>query len=190
MKIYTKQGDKGTTAVYTKEVIRVSKDDILVETYGTLDELNSQIGLLVSCINTMSPFNDSTNNMTEVTEISKWVTNLQTCQHDLFTIGFALSDTDKLTNESVGKLETWIDTIQSTLPPQTHFILPGGSFISSQTHVVRTIARRAERTLVSLSKIHDVNATSIAYLNRLSDFMFVFARLMNKVNSIEDIKVI
>ncbi len=179
MKIYTKQGDSGSTSVYAKEVLRLNKDDILVETYGTLDELNSFIGLLISQLrytNTAESF-------------SQWNDALTACQHDLFTIGFALSDSDKLTKDRVDQLEQWIDDIQNQLSPQTFFILPGGSQLSAQAHVIRTIARRAERMMVKLSKHHSVNQTSIAYLNRMSDFMFVLARFFNLSSDVEDIKV-
>lgn len=179
MKIYTKQGDSGSTAVYTKEVIRLDKDDVLVETYGTLDELNSFIGVLVSQLRY--------SNQTEIH--SNWINALTICQQDLFTIGFALSDSDKLTLEKVEQLEHWIDEIQNKLSAQTHFILPGGCPESAQAHVVRTIARRAERMMVKLSKHHSVNQTSIAYLNRMSDFMFVLARFFNVSSRVDDVKV-
>ncbi|MDT0594166.1 cob(I)yrinic acid a,c-diamide adenosyltransferase [Glaciecola petra] len=181
MKIYTKQGDKGTTAVYTHEVLRLSKDDILLDCYGTLDELNANLGLIVAKLRAA---NSQTNELT-----SEWLDTLQTCQQQLFAIGFAISDDDKLHLSSVDKLEVHIDKMQSKLPPQTSFILPGGSEIAAQIHVARTITRRAERILVSLSKQHEVNEIALTYLNRLSDFLFVLARYCNFVSNIKDISV-
>ena len=175
MKIYTKQGDKGTTAIYTSNVVRVDKDDILLECYGTLDELNSYLGLCAS-------------NMSE-TALQDQKETLLVCQQQLFTIGFALSDSDKLSPQSVQVLENSIDRLQATLPAQTSFILPGGSVAAAHLHVARTIARRAERCLVSVSKHHEVSDISLAYVNRLSDYLFVLARYCNQFAGISDIKV-
>lgn len=164
MKIYTKQGDKGKTAVYTSTILKLDKDDILLECYGTLDELNSFIGLCISALGTA---------------LIDQKEQLLKCQQHLFTIGFALSDTDKLLATSIEELEHAIDEIQSKLPIQTSFILPGGSQLSAYLHVTRTIARRAERRLVTVSKHHDVSEISLAYINRLSDYLFVLARYSN-----------
>lgn len=177
MKIYTKQGDKGQTSIYAKEVLKVSKDDILIECYGTLDELNSQLGLVAALINEGDKV------------LQTWASNINKCQQHIFLIGFALSDEDKLHNEHVKMLEEFIDEIQSTLAPQTRFILPGGSINSAQCHVARTIARRAERALVSASKAHTTNPLALSYINRLSDFLFVLARLCNVHAETPDIEV-
>jgi cob(I)alamin adenosyltransferase len=175
LKIYTKQGDKGTTAVYTSTVVRMDKDDILLDCYGTLDELNSYIGLCAS-------------NITEKTLEAQQDT-LLTCQQQLFAIGFALSDSDKLDVSGIDHLETNIDELQANLPPQTSFILPGGSVLAAHLHVARTVARRAERRLVSVSKHYAVSDISLAYVNRLSDYLFVLARHSNHVAGIADIEV-
>lgn len=164
MKIYTKQGDKGKTAVYTSTVLKLDKDDILVECYGTLDELNSYIGLCISAIGKA---------LIDQKDL------LHKCQHHIFDIGFALSDNDKLAASSVLDLEQAIDRIQAKLPPQTSFILPGGCQLSAHLHVARTIARRAERRLVTVSLHHNVSEVSLAYINRLSDYLFVLARYSN-----------
>lgn len=164
MKIYTKQGDKGKTSVYTSTVLKLDKDDILLECYGTLDELNSNIGLCISALGN---------------ELNDQKAQLLKCQQHLFTIGFALSDTDKLVESNILELELAIDTIQNKLSPQTSFILPGGSQLSAYLHVTRTIARRAERRLVTVSKHHDVSDVSLAFVNRLSDYLFVLARYSN-----------
>ena len=175
MKIYTKQGDKGTTAVYTSKVVRMDKDDILIDCYGTLDELNSYLGLCASSL--------------VETALQEQKATLLTCQQELFAIGFALSDSDKLKQSSVELLEKCIDDLQAKLPAQTSFILPGGSIAGSHLHVARTIARRAERRLVSVSKHHEVNQISLAFVNRLSDYLFVLARYCNQFAGIADINV-
>lgn len=164
MKIYTKQGDKGKTSVYTSTILKLDKDDILLECYGTLDELNSYLGLCISALGK---------------ELNDQEEQLLKCQQHLFTIGFALSDTDKLVAESIVELEQAIDKIQIKLAPQTSFILPGGTQLSAYLHVSRTIARRAERRLVTVSKHHNVSEISLAYINRLSDYLFVLARYSN-----------
>ena len=179
MKIYTKTGDKGTTQVYTSEVLRLSKNDIILECYGTLDELNSHVGLLSALLNTQE-------------SISTHFMNcefLQSIQHNLFSIGFAISDKPQLEETSVEDLEKAIDELQSTLSPQTKFILPGGSHLGAQAHVARTIARRAERNLVALSAQQDIPDICIAYINRLSDYLFVAARSLNAASGMADIEV-
>jgi cob(I)alamin adenosyltransferase len=179
MKIYTKTGDKGTTQVYTAEVLRLSKDDIILECYGTLDELNSHIGLLSALLISVKGIN------TEALSCEF----LQAIQHNLFAIGFAISDKPQLNETSVEALEEAIDKLQSTLAPQTKFILPGGSHLGAQAHVARTIARRAERKLVSLSAQQNIPDICIAYINRLSDYLFVAARSLNAATGIADIEV-
>jgi len=177
MKIYTKQGDKGETSVYSKKVLKVSKDDAIINCYGNLDELNSYLGLVAA-------------NMRECTnELAQYSDALSTCQQHVFLIGFALSDDDKLNEDHVVSLEKHIDDIQQLLPAQTHFILPGGSVLAAHCHVARTVARRTERSLVSAAKVHKTNPLALSYINRLSDFLFVLARLCNHTMHIEDIKV-
>ena len=177
MKIYTKTGDKGTTAVYTSTMQRYNKDHDILECYGTLDELNAYLGLIVSQLDTANDWQASV------------LSRLQACQQQLFAIGFAVSDSDKLSADSVTALEDDIDKIQSSLAPQTSFILPGGSQLAAHLHVARTIARRAERTLVRLANQQSLNPTALAFINRLSDFLFVLARAANADAGIEDIPV-
>lgn len=183
MKIYTKQGDKGTTSVYAKTVLKVDKDDAIIECYGTLDELNSHLGLIVSLLRAPN----KTVNIDK--QLEKAALELEHSQVQLFSIGFALSDEDKLSDDCINDLENGIDTMSAQLPAQTTFILPGGSALSAHIHVARTVARRAERLLVSVSKSHDTNPLALAYVNRLSDYLFVLARLCNHLMGIEDIKV-
>ncbi|MGB3726720.1 MAG: cob(I)yrinic acid a,c-diamide adenosyltransferase [Glaciecola sp.] len=177
MKIYTKQGDTGTTSVYSKTILKVNKDDAIIECYGTLDELNAQLGLIAALL------------QQEENSLQAWASHIQTCQQHIFAVGFALSDEDKLSPESIQTLEQHIDAMQSALPPQTSFILPGGSVLSAHLHIARTVARRGERALVTASHHHATSTLALAYINRLSDFLFVLARTCNFVHEIEDIKV-
>jgi cob(I)alamin adenosyltransferase len=180
MKIYTKMGDKGTTAVYTSTVERYDKDNAILDCYGNLDELNAYLGLVVSIIGTQPTQADDQLQISAV---------LQSCQRELFAIGFAVSDTDKLSVQTVEALESTIDQLQAKLAPQTSFILPGGSQLAANLHVARTIARRAERSLVTLSKQQQISDLALAYINRLSDLLFVLARYANAQAKIDDIPV-
>ena len=166
MKIYTKTGDKGTTALIGGT--RVSKADIRLEAYGTADELNSFIGLLRSC------------------DLPKDVdVFLQTMQNDLFTIGGVLAtDVSKvekglsLSQEKVAAVECKIDELNALLPPLKHFILPAGTQAVSLAHVCRTVTRRLERCMVRLLQDEVENSVIYIYVNRISDFFFVLARFL------------
>ncbi|GGD55469.1 cob(I)yrinic acid a,c-diamide adenosyltransferase [Lacimicrobium alkaliphilum] len=171
MKIYTKNGDQGTTQIYAGKPEKLDKHDIVLETYGSLDELNAQLGLLGSHLST--------------TDLAL----LQQVQRQLFQTGFALSANNSLKDEDIHALEQQIDHWQSQLPPQTHFILPGGSADAAQCHVCRTIARRAERQLVAMSKSRDVPPVCLKYINRLSDWLFMFARYLNQQANHTELKV-
>lgn len=179
MKIYTKTGDKGDTGLFGGE--RVSKDSLRINSYGTIDELNSHIGLAV----------------TEVKdgEIKDLLVRIQ---NQLFNIGsdLATPDTEKnkklniprITEEDFNLLEKEIDRFEQRNDELKQFILPGGSKGAAHLHVCRTVCRRGERLVVSLSKTDKINQNIIVYLNRLSDLLFVLARYENKINGIEDIK--
>lgn len=170
MKIYTKGGDKGQTSLYGGR--RISKDDIRIESYGTIDELNSHVGHLISLL----PVDiDQTKLLIEI-------------QNRLFTIGSNLaSDPQKnlpvpdLNEEDIVKLENAMDNMDSSLPPLTAFVLPGGSAANSVAHVCRTVARRSERRMVSLAAVEEVNPILIKYINRLSDYFFVISRYIAHV---------
>ena len=183
MKIYTKTGDKGTTSLYGGT--KVDKDNLRIETYGTIDELNSYIGLIRSYpVNLLL--------MEELIIIQK----------DLFNIGAELATpADKLmlangkprlkvmiSEEQIRQLEEWIDDMDETLEAMTHFILPGGNQASSHTHVARCICRRAERLIVSLSKQEEIRPELFKYINRLSDYLFTAARKIAKNDNHEEIK--
>ena len=162
MKIYTKTGDKGQTSLY--DGTRVDKDSIRVESYGTIDELNSYIGLCIHYIN----------------EDEKKV--LFNIQRDLFYIGseLATKNTEKLnkvvTDNDIKNLENIIDKYMGEAKGIDSFIIPGTSLASAHLHIARTICRRAERIILSLSKIEEVNPMLIKYINRLSDALYAIAR--------------
>lgn len=172
MKIYTKTGDAGKTSLLFGQ--RVSKHDLQVEAYGTVDETNSAIGLALSCL----PNNPA---------LSEVRTELQAIQHVLFNIGSELATPAgrrtswNATEDHVQTLETAIDSLDERLPPLTSFILPGGSQPGATLHLARTIARRSERLAVAVAAEAELNPLVVTYLNRLSDFLFVCARFVNQV---------
>ena len=178
MKIYTKTGDKGETALYGGT--RVSKASARVESYGTIDELNSFIGFA----------------KTEITD-EIVLNQLKKIQFDLFTVGSeSATPTDKLTlangksrlslvisETEIEELENWMDDFEEELQPLQYFILPGGGKAATSLHICRTVCRRAERSLVFLNETEAVRPELIKYLNRLSDYLFVLARYMSKINN-------
>lgn len=186
MKIYTKTGDKGETGLIDGN--RVSKAHPRIVAYGTVDELNSNIGLAISFLGLKHKdlFSDLIDIMTRL-------------QRDLFIIGSDLADpryppekkdlfsTPRIKEGVTLVLEDAIDKFEMELEPITFFILPGGSIEASLLHVARTISRRAEITVTLLSKDQIINPMVLVYLNRLSDFLFVAARLINKRLGIKDI---
>ncbi|EGA88768.1 hypothetical protein GPDM_13621 [Planococcus donghaensis MPA1U2] len=171
MKIYTKTGDKGTTSLVYGS--RVAKNDAVVEAYGTCDEANTLIGLAVGHLN--AEFFE------EKEELLKVFHEIQTT---LFHVGAELATPKgkevkwKLAEEDITKLEQWIDQYDDAVPTLSNFILPGGHPSGATLHVARTVVRRAERTVLSIGT--DVSPNVLAYLNRLSDFLFVAARLVNQ----------
>jgi cob(I)alamin adenosyltransferase len=181
MKIYTKTGDKGLTSLYGGK--RVNKDDLKVECYGTIDELNAFMGLV----------NDSIQNNSD----KAFITSIQ---NDLFLIGSIIATptaeenankrlkTLELKSTEIIKIEEKIDIYDKILDPMTHFILPGGHTTVSYCHTARSICRRAERRLVSLMKIEDIDNNILIYLNRLSDFLFILARKLAKDLQINELK--
>lgn len=175
-KIYTKTGDDGSTGLFGGA--RLPKHHIRIEAYGTVDELNSSIGWLMTFIG-----DSETHSL------------LQTIQSRLFTVGSNLASdpskemiTPDLTEDDVHTIERSIDRLQSVLPELKHFILPGGSQSVSAAHLTRTICRRAERRCVALAHDSQVESIIILYLNRLSDYFFVLARWLGQTEGIEEIK--
>ena len=174
MKIYTKTGDDGNTGLQGD--FRIAKSHPRILAYGTVDEANAMIGVVLS-----NALDD------DVREV------LNTIQNELFLLGSDLSNQNlndlknRISLDMVEKLEKIIDKFELELPPITNFILPGGNVAAAQIHQVRTIVRRAETLVVQLSDKDEINSNCIKYLNRLSDLMFVMGRLINKRNGIEDI---
>ena len=176
-KIYTKTGDKGETAL--GDGTRVAKTSPRVEAYGTVDELNSIVGIAV------------------VHSEGKIREQLQTIQNDLFDLGADLCvpvtlnvkaeyPPLRMIKAQVERLESEIDQVNKDLSPLRSFVLPGGTLLASYLHQCRTVARRAERLTVGLSKHESINPDTIKYLNRLSDWFFVMARVTNN-NGKDDI---
>lgn len=168
MKIYTRTGDSGTSSLVGGT--RVSKDDVRLEAYGTVDELNSWLGLLHSS-----------------DELPQGARNtLFRAMNLLFDIGSALA-TEASSSwqpapfpaEAVEELEHDIDELELTLPRHNAFILPGGDSDAARANIARTVARRAERRIVSLASEHNVDLTALKYINRLSDYLFVLSRAVN-----------
>lgn len=183
MKIYTKTGDKGHTSLYGGT--KVSKNDVRIEAYGTVDELNACIGIIRSC-----------DIDTKIDE------NLIEIQKNLFHLGAELATPkDKLylangkcrlpkliENSDIEQLENWIDTMETQLPALMHFILPGGNLASAYAQLARTVCRRAERRAVGLSDLEEIRGEVVKYLNRLSDYLFVLGRLISHLAKHEEIK--
>ena len=160
-KIYTRTGDKGVTGL--GDGSRVDKDSLRVEAYGTVDELNSAVGVVLA-----ADLPD---------EIRDCLTRIQ---HELFDLGgeLCMPGTTLIPDRYVDGLEDNLDGFNEDLPPLKDFILPGGSESAARCHLARTIARRAERRVISLAHNEAVNEASIRYLNRLSDLLFVIARVL------------
>ena len=171
LKIYTRTGDKGRTALFGG--MRVLKSDERVATYGTVDELNSAIGIAIA------QFEEMKNNKKK----AKVKNALEQIQHDLFSIGSTLADPQNPQLSQLAKrvesFEHFIDEMTEELPSLRQFILPGGSIAGAQLHMARTICRRAERKVVGLSQTEAIDDSIRMYLNRLSDLFFTLARLVN-----------
>jgi cob(I)alamin adenosyltransferase len=176
MKIYTKTGDQGETSLLGGT--RVLKSNIRIEAYGTIDELNANLGLLKDY------------GMTE--QLKERILRIQ---HELFDIGAYLAcETDPerfklrmIHSVQIQNLESEIDEMEEELTPLTNFILPGGHISVSQCHIARCVCRRAERNIIHLGEFHDVSELVIKYMNRLSDYLFVLARKLTKDHGVQEI---
>ena len=174
--VYTRTGDSGTTSLVGGA--RVAKDAPRLEAYGTVDELNSHIGLVASQAPTP-----------EVADMLTWI------QHRLFDIGGYLAcDPDGefqlppgADDQTIVRLEKMIDMLASRLPAINRFVLPGGTEAAARTHVARTVCRRAERRIISLDGTAPVDPAVIRFMNRLSDFLFVLARFNNIIRDVDEI---
>jgi len=184
MKIYTKTGDKGTTALFGGT--RVPKHHIRIDSYGTVDELNSHLGLIRD--------QDIDQHYKEV---------LMDIQDKLFTVGAILAtdpekailktgkdrlNIPKISEAHISKLEQEMDTMNEALPPMTHFVLPGGHQTVSFCHIARCVCRRAERLASALNDLEPFQPESLKYLNRLSDYLFVLARKLSFDLQAEEVK--
>lgn len=181
-RIYTKTGDKGETSLFTGE--RVSKNDPVIQAIGAVDECNSAIGVAISLLD------DVSNDVKE---------QLETIQHTLFDLGAALCtprtravtsklDRTRFDSQGTSQLEQWIDAMEATLPELHTFILPGGHPSGAFLHLARSICRRAEQYVVPLNKSADVSDNVLVYLNRLSDYLFVVSRYVNKLTDTPETK--
>lgn len=184
MKVYTKTGDKGTTALFGGT--RVPKHHIRIESYGTVDELNSHIGLIRD--------QDINPNYKKI---------LERVQDRLFTLGAILAtdpekavlkngkdrlNIPKISEADIELLENEIDSMETELPPMTHFVLPGGHTTVSYCHIARCVCRRAERLSVHLNEIEPTDMMVLTYLNRLSDYLFVLARKLSQDLKADEVK--
>jgi cob(I)alamin adenosyltransferase len=177
IRIYTKTGDDGTTGLFGGS--RVSKADLRIEAYGTVDELNAIVGVVRTC--PLPPALEQ---------------QLGIISADLFTLGADLATPldpppvyaiPRITEEHVKQLEGWIDKYDAQLEPLKTFILPGGTPAAAHLHVARTICRRAERRTVSLAAQEDVGTAVLHYLNRLSDYLFTASRAANAHAGVSDV---
>lgn len=177
MKIYTKSGDKGDTSLFGGQ--RVPKDALRIEAYGTVDELNSVLGI-VRADGVGEPLDRI----------------LGTLQDELFVLGADLATPRSLQRKGlkrIGKKETefiegTIDALEKQLKPLKSFILPGGSPVAARLHFARTVCRRAERVVVRLSRNEDIGDDCMVFLNRLSDLLFVLARFANHSANVSEVK--
>lgn len=175
-RIYTRAGDDGQTRLVGGQ--RIAKDDLRIECYGTVDELNAFVGMARSTAEKASE------NCLPLLEI---VQTLKRVQHELFNLGSILATLPedvhpkqpRITQAEVAKLERGIDNVNEGLRPLKSFVLPGGSRLEAELHVCRTVCRRAERLLVALAREQSVDSDALQYLNRLSDALFVWSRWAN-----------
>ena len=181
-RIYTKGGDKGQTSLVGGQ--RVPKDDLRIEAYGTVDELNAFVGLAcLSCSEAANP------------RLQELCAILRRVQHELFNLGSILATKPedvhpkqpRVTGAEVEQLEHEIDAHNAELAPLRSFVLPGGTRLNAELHVARTVCRRAERLLVGLARREEVPAVVIQYLNRLSDALFVWSRWVNHVEGVPEV---
>lgn len=196
MKIYTKTGDDGNTGLQGN--YRISKSHIRIISYGTVDEANAALGVVIAHALDGGNYDDSRSSSSSSSTSSDGnygdiIGVLTEIQNDLFVVGADLSNSNlndaknRVSLEMVDNLEQHIDKFESELEPLTNFILPGGVIPAAQLHHTRTIVRRAETLVVKLSETAEINSNCIKYLNRLSDLLFVMGRLANKRKNNKDV---
>ena len=209
MKIYTKKGDSGSTSLY--DGTKVIKNDIIVESEGSLDELNSELGLILAYYNVEKNEEMTTNNPHHEKN-KKYYELLNNIQSELFDLGSIIaknpnnSKEDEIlfdkNNEYIKKIEESIDEMTNILPPLRNFILPGGNVLIATIHKARTICRRTERNITSLKyapqyfnedtleiSLENLNRC-LAYINRMSDYLFTLARFTTYIQNVEEVKYI
>lgn len=175
-RIYTRRGDAGETSLVGGQ--RVPKDSLRIECYGTVDELNSLVGMACVSLEKLHP---------AVPDTKKLLDILRRVQHELFNLGSILATLPedvhpkqpRVTGVEIEQLENEIDEMNEALAPLRSFVLPGGSRVNAELHLCRTVCRRAERLAVHLGRNEDVPAEAVGYLNRLSDAFFVWSRWVN-----------
>ena len=170
-RIYTRTGDDGTTGL--ADGSRIAKNSLRIEAMGEMDELNAQCGILIECL--------------EKNDVLR--TELQRVQHHLFDLGGELSipGSQMVGQRQIDWLEKTLDGWNEELPPLQNFILPGGSMAAAQCHMARVICRRAERVCVALGHEEAINPVTRQYLNRLSDFLFVAARVLARREGAQEV---
>jgi len=200
VKIYTKSGDKGRSSLFGGQ--KVEKSDLRIEAYGNVDELNSQVGTIVAELYSYSSserkrvekfrFGSSRQARTirVFNDLSKKLTRIQ---NELFVLGSDLATPlnirikiPRVTKSFTNRLEKEIDSWQKDLPQLKKFILPGGSKIGAKLHLARSTTRRTERSIVRLAQQNRINGKDLIYINRLSDWFFVLARFVNKLEKIKE----
>jgi cob(I)alamin adenosyltransferase len=177
-RIYTRQGDTGDTHLAGGQ--RVAKDSLRIESYGTVDELNSFLGVAGVCCDENAGKDPRTGLLSAI---------IRRVQHELFNLGSILATKPedvhpkqaRITAAEIAQLEREIDAMNEDLPPLRSFVLPGGSRLNAELHIARTVCRRAERLLVALAREEQIPPEAIQYLNRLSDALFVWSRWANFV---------
>lgn len=185
-KVYTRTGDSGTTSLFGGK--RVSKSDPRLDAYGTLDELNSILGMLVAEIEAHPGPPHA------ALEMGRIVDELRTVQSHLFVLGSHLATEDEstraklpgLVSSDVQAMEQWMDRMSVDLTPLKNFVLPGGTRAASWAHLARTVARRAERLIVALELEGDWFERTIVHINRLNDYFFVLARHLNRLAGVTE----
>jgi len=183
-RIYTRRGDTGETSLAGGQ--RVAKDSLRIDAYGTVDELNSFMGLASMSCQEQSE---------QDTRVGLLAAIIRRVQHELFNLGSILATMPedvhpkqaRITPAEVAQLEREIDAMNEDLPSLRSFVLPGGTRLNAELHVARTVCRRAERLLVALSRQEEVPAEAIRYLNRLSDALFVWSRWANFILRVPEI---
>ena len=189
-RVYTRTGDQGETGLAGGQ--RVPKDAARIEAYGTVDELNSFLGVARATVTEMSGTERATTDVTGMqTRLAILAAIMLRVQHELFNLGSILATLPqdvhprqaRVTDAEVARFEREMDRMNEDLPPLRSFVLPGGSRLNGELHVVRTVCRRAERACVALGRVESIPPEAVRYLNRLSDALFVWSRWASHITN-------